>query len=99
MGKPYQTELGQIPATVRWALEQDVSELRRTLLREFGAQNLIAVGSGGSLVAASFAAMLHEAVTGRFANSPNTVRSYHPTIYQKHCCPIAKRARDKQRHS
>ena len=69
MGKPYQTELSQIPATIQWALQQDVTELRRTLLREFGAHNLVAVGSGGSLVAASFAAMLHELVTGRLARS------------------------------
>ena len=69
MGKPYQTELSQIPVTVQWALEQDVTELRRTLLREFGARNLVAVGSGGSLVAASFAAMLHESTTGRLARA------------------------------
>ena len=69
MGKPYQTELSQIPATIQWALQQDVTELRRTLLREFGAHNLVAVGSGGSLVAAAFAAMLHELVTGRLARS------------------------------
>ena len=75
MGKPYQTELSQIPATVHWALEQDVTELRRTLMREFGAHNLIAVGSGGSLVAASFAAMLHEAVTGRFAKALTPLES------------------------
>ena len=69
MGKPYQTELSQIPATIQWALEQDVTELRRTLLRQLGAHNLVAVGSGGSLVAASFAAMLHESVTGRLARA------------------------------
>ena len=69
MGKPYQTELSQIPATIQWALEQDVIELRRTLLREFGAHNLIAVGSGGSLVAAAFAATLHESTTGRLARA------------------------------
>ena len=69
MGKPYQDELRQISATIQWALEQDVTELRRTLLRELGAYNLVSIGSGGSLVAASFAAMLHELVTGRLARA------------------------------
>ena len=67
MGKPYRSELNQIPTTIQWALEQDVTQLRDTLLREFGSRNLIAIGSGGSLVAAAFAALLHEAATGRMA--------------------------------
>ena len=67
MGKPYRSELNQIPTTIQWALEQDVTQLRDTLLREFGSRNLIAVGSGGSLVAAEYAALLHEAVTGWLA--------------------------------
>ena len=69
MGKPYQNELRQIPATIQWAQGQDVSELRLTLLRDLGAYNLVSIGSGGSLVAASFAAMLHELVTGRLARA------------------------------
>lgn len=69
MGKPYQRELDNVPATIRWALAQDVASLRHTLLREFAPRNLIAVGSGGSLVAATFAAMLHEATTGRLARA------------------------------
>ena len=67
MGKPYRSELNQIPTTIQWALEQDVTQLRDTLLREFGSRNLIAVGSGGSLVAAAYASLLHEAATGRLA--------------------------------
>ena len=69
MGKPYRSELNQIPTTIQWALEQDVTQLRDTLLREFGSRNLIAVGSGGSLVAAAYAALLHEAATGWLARS------------------------------
>ena len=69
MGKPYRSELNQIPTTIQWALEQDVTQLRDTLLIEFGSRNLIAVGSGGSLVAAAYAALLHEAATGRLARS------------------------------
>ena len=64
MGKPYQSELELIPTTVDWALQQDISALRHTLLRELGPRSLIAIGSGGSLVAAEFAALLHETATG-----------------------------------
>ena len=67
MGKAYQRELKQIPATISWALKQDISDLRHTLLQEFAGCNLLAVGSGGSLVAASFATLLHESFTGRLA--------------------------------
>ena len=69
MGRPYRTELTRIPATIDWALREDVRGLRTTLLRELGGHNLVAIGSGGSLVAASFAALLHEAVTGRLARA------------------------------
>ena len=69
MGRPYPSELRRIPATIDWALREDVAALRNTLLHELGGHNLIAIGSGGSLVAASFAALLHEAVTGRLARA------------------------------
>ena len=69
MGKPYQSELEKIPATIHWAFDQDVSSLQQTLLREFASRNLVAVGSGGSFVAATFATLLHEAATGRLARA------------------------------
>ncbi len=69
MGKPFQRELDLIPATIEWALGQDTSSLRHTLLRELGPHNLITIGSGGSLVAAEFAALLHETTSGRLARS------------------------------
>ena len=69
MGKPYRSELAQLPTTIDWALKQDISALRHTLLRELGGYNLVAIGSGGSLVAAAFATLLHEAVNGRLART------------------------------
>ena len=69
MGKPYQSELNLIPATIEWAVKQDISNLRHTLLHELGPHNLITIGSGGSLVAAEFAALLHEISTGHLARS------------------------------
>ena len=67
MGKPYWRELGHIPATIRWSLSQDVSELRDTLLRKFAGFNLVTIGSGGSHVSAAYAALLHETFTGLLA--------------------------------
>ena len=69
MGKPYHSELNKVPATIDWALDQNIDELRHTLIRKFGGHNLVAIGSGGSLVAAAFAAQLHEAATGRLART------------------------------
>ena len=69
MGKPYQRELDLIPTTTEWALRQDISTLRHTLLSELGPHNLITIGSGGSLVAAEFAALLHETTSGHLARS------------------------------
>ena len=69
MGKPYHSELKKVPATIGWALDQNIDELRHTLLRKFGGHNLVTIGSGGSFVAAAFAALLHEAVTGRLARA------------------------------
>ena len=69
MGRSYPSELGRIPATIDWALGQDVAALRGTLLQELGGHNLVAIGSGGSLTAAAFAALLHEAATGRLARA------------------------------
>ena len=67
MGRRYQSELRSITATIDWANKQEIASLRHTLLRDIGRFNLVAIGSGGSLVAAAFAAMLHEEVTGRLA--------------------------------
>ena len=80
MGRKYSTELARIPKTIEWALDQDVAQLRHTLLREFGSRNLVAVGSGGSLVAAAFAALLHETFTGRLARATTPLESInrHP---------------------
>ena len=69
MGRPYPNDLKRIPATIDWALKQDITALRHTMLRDLGGHNLITIGSGGSLVAASFAALIHETVTGRLARA------------------------------
>ncbi len=68
MGRPYASELNRIQATIDWAMAQDVFALAQTL-RDLGAHDLLSVGSGGSFAAASYAALLHEARTGRLARA------------------------------
>lgn len=59
----------RLSATIDWALGQNTDALSRTLLGDMGSYNLVAVGSGGSLVAAAFAALLHETTAGRLARA------------------------------
>lgn len=66
MGKRFIDELQQIPETVRWAAEQDVTLLRRAV-QLFGDRGLLAVGSGGSFTAAAYAADQHFRVYGRLS--------------------------------
>lgn len=64
MGKRFVDELQQLPATMQWAVEQDVALLRRAV-QLYGDRGLLAVGSGGSFTAAAYAADQHFRVYGR----------------------------------
>lgn len=64
MGKRFIDELQQLPATMQWAAEQDVALLRRAV-QLYGDRGLLAVGSGGSFTAATYAAGQHFRVYGR----------------------------------
>lgn len=64
MGKRFIDELKQLPATIKWAAEQDVSLLRRAV-QLYSDRGLLAVGSGGSFTAAAYAADQHFRVFGR----------------------------------
>ena len=66
MGRPYATELFEMPETYAWASRCAVSELADAI-RAFGDSPMFAVGSGGSLTAAAFWAMIHELQTGRLS--------------------------------
>jgi fructoselysine-6-P-deglycase FrlB-like protein len=63
LGKPYASELAQLPLTYKWARSCDITALARSVQvnKEF---SLVSVGSGGSLTAAAFMAQLHETFTG-----------------------------------
>src|SRR5258707_1266634 len=66
MGKPYSNELEELPRTYEWCLRADVAALAECLDRNRSLP-LLAVGSGGSFTAASFAAYLHQSCTGQLA--------------------------------
>ncbi|MGQ0593905.1 MAG: HAD hydrolase family protein [Gammaproteobacteria bacterium] len=66
MGKPYSTELSELPRTFAWAMGSDITELRQAV-RTSGLYPLLAIGSGGSLTAAHALAALHRKRTSRLA--------------------------------
>lgn len=69
MGKPFNSELEKIPSTIRWAEEQDVLLLYRFLFAEDRQTPLVCVGSGGSLSACHYAAMLYKQRNGVLAQA------------------------------
>ena len=77
MGRPYETELSELPETYAWASRCSVTELADAI-RASGESPLFAVGSGGSLTAAAFWAMMHEFQTGRLSKygSPLELRTF-----------------------
>ena len=64
MGRPYAREMDELPDVYEWAAASDISRLERFVRRAAG-RPLYAVGSGGSMTAATLAAVLH-----RQAGSP-----------------------------
>lgn len=69
MGKPFNSELEKIPGTIRWAEEQDVLLLSRFLFAENRQTPLVCIGSGGSLSACHYAAMLYKQRNGVMAEA------------------------------
>lgn len=59
MGKPFEKELENLSSTFAWALEQDTSKFEESI-KSILLKPLIAIGSGGSLSACSFAVLLHQ---------------------------------------
>ena len=68
MGKPYTQEIARLGETYDWTMRQDVS-LLADAFSAIADSPVIAVGSGGSLSAAVFAADLHEESTGCIAKA------------------------------
>jgi fructoselysine-6-P-deglycase FrlB-like protein len=68
LGKPYDSELNQLPETYRWAANAPIDRLVKSLCAA-SSLPLLAVGSGGSFTTAEFAAALHRERTGALASA------------------------------
>jgi len=69
MGKPFKGELEKITDTIRWAEQQDVSRLSKFLFEDERRTPLVCIGSGGSLSACHYAAMLYQQRNGVLAQA------------------------------
>jgi len=59
MGKPFAQELSTIPATFEWAIKQNIEKFKERIDNGLS-RPLLAVGSGGSLSACHYAALLYQ---------------------------------------
>ena len=69
MGKPFKRELEKINDTIKWAEEQDVAALRTFLYDGNKQIPLVCIGSGGSLSACHYAALLYQQRNGVLARA------------------------------
>jgi len=77
MGRPYKSELVQLPTTYAWALSLNTDALEERI-RSFASCPLIAIGSGGSQTTAVLVADLHQSKFGQVskADTPLVARHY-----------------------
>lgn len=68
MGKPYRTELSRLSESYQWGCTLDIANIRLAL-GPYLSFPLVAVGSGGSLTTAYFAAAFHQSRSGRLARA------------------------------
>lgn len=69
MGKPFNSELEKLADTIEWAERQDVTRLSKFLFAEDKQTPLVCIGSGGSLSACHYAAMLYKQRNGVMAEA------------------------------
>lgn len=69
MGKPFNSELEKLAGTIKWAEKQDVTSLSKFLFSENRQTPLVCIGSGGSLSACHYAAMLYKQRNGVLAEA------------------------------
>jgi len=68
MGKPFKTELANLPETYEWAMRQSIAPLAK-FVRSTVASQVYFLGSGGSFSSCAFGAYLHEKLTAQFAEA------------------------------
>lgn len=86
MGKPYLNELTKLQETYKWASDISPAKLQ-VFLEEARSHPLVAVGSGGSVTAAHFAALLHEH-TGGIAKVCTPLEIIELGISLRGCCVL-----------
>lgn len=69
MGKPFNSELQHLKATVQWADSQEIKSLREFLYKTGASKPMICIGSGGSLSACYYAAYLYKQCNGVLAEA------------------------------
>lgn len=81
MGRPYKSELAQLPTTYEWALSLNTDVLQERI-RSCAESSLIAIGSGGSQTTAVLVADLHQSKFGQVskADTPLIARNYMRTL-------------------
>lgn len=75
MGKPYKSELQQLPRTYRWALSLDYGTLKNRI-DALASYPLIAIGSGGSQSTATLVADLHQTKFGQVAKADTPLSAW-----------------------
>jgi hydroxymethylpyrimidine pyrophosphatase-like HAD family hydrolase len=77
MGKPYKSELAELPHTYRWALSLEYAPLKDRI-DGLATYPLVAIGSGGSQSTATLVADLHQTKFGQVAkaDTPLSAGSY-----------------------
>ena len=92
MGKPYELELKLLSHTYELAVSQDIEKLTRAI-KSAAHLPLIAVGSGGSLVAAENMVICHQNNLGGLARAvtPHELISALPKNNHAHVCFFCRR--------
>jgi hydroxymethylpyrimidine pyrophosphatase-like HAD family hydrolase/fructoselysine-6-P-deglycase FrlB-like protein len=75
MGKPYKSEIQQLPHTYRWALSLDCVALRNRI-DALASYPLITIGSGGSQSTATLVADLHQTEFGQVAKADTPLSAW-----------------------
>lgn len=69
MGRPFKGELEKLADTIKWAEKQDVTSLAKFLFVDSKSVPLVCIGSGGSLSACHYVAMLYKLYNGVLAEA------------------------------
>src|SRR5262245_34067604 len=68
VGKPYRNELDRLSETFDWAVGQDLTAVTRAV-RAASFRTILAIGSGGSMAAADYLAILHSHLVNHLSST------------------------------